>query len=142
MCFNQNLKQIQSTNNRSPLILVIEDDEDNLVFISYALIFLNYTFITAKDAQTALSLIKTYQPSLILLDIILPKINGLELVHDLRHGKLTSQTPIIAVTALATESDRDRILAAGCNDYLCKPYFIDELNEKISAHLPQQLATF
>jgi DNA-binding response OmpR family regulator len=68
--------------------------------------------------------------------------NGLELIHDLRHGKLTSQIPIIAVTALARKKDRDRLLAAGCNDYICKPYLIDELNQKIRYHLSHKLTTF
>lgn len=135
-----NLKQnlIKKSIHNTPLILVVEDDEDNLLFISHALIFFQYTFITAKDAQTALSLAKQYQPDLILLDIMLPQVNGLELVHDLRHGKLTQTIPIVAVTALASEEDRDRLLASGCNGYLSKPYLLDDLDSTIRSHLPQR----
>ncbi|MBE9169598.1 response regulator [Pleurocapsales cyanobacterium LEGE 06147] len=135
-----NLKQnlIKKSIHNTPLILVVEDDEDNLLFISHALIFFKYTFLTAKDAQTALSLAKQYQPNLILLDIMLPQVNGLELVHDLRHGKLTQTIPIVAVTALASEEDRDRLLASGCNGYLSKPYLLDDLDSIIRSHLPQR----
>ncbi|AFZ36444.1 response regulator receiver protein [Stanieria cyanosphaera PCC 7437] len=121
-----------------PLILVVEDDEDNLILISHALIFFKYTFITANNAQTALELAKNHQLDLIIVDIVLRDRNGLELVHDLKHGKSTKNLPIIAVTALARKEDQNLLLAAGCNDYLCKPYLIDELNEKIRYNLPPQ----
>jgi DNA-binding response OmpR family regulator len=73
-----------------------------------------------------------------LIDIVLPGINGLELVHDLKHGKSTQNIPIIALTALARPEDRELILAAGCDDYLCKPYLLDELDRKIRYHLSSQ----
>lgn len=121
-----------------PLILVVEDDEDNLLLISHTLIFFKYTFITANKAETALNIVKNNQIDLIIVDIVLKDMNGLELVHDLKHGKSTKDIPIIAVTALSRTEDRDRVLAVGCNDYLCKPYLIDELNEKIRYNLPPQ----
>jgi CheY-like chemotaxis protein len=123
---------------KCPLILVVEDDEDNLILISHALIFFKYTFITANNAQTALEIAKKHQLDLIIVDIVLRDMNGLELVHDLRHGKSTKNLPIIAVTALARKEDHELLLATGCNDYLCKPYLIDELDEEIRYNLPPQ----
>ncbi|BAU66994.1 Response regulator receiver domain protein [Stanieria sp. NIES-3757] len=124
--------------SKYPLILVVEDDEDNLILISHALIFFKYTFITANNAQTALNLTKKFPLDLIIVDIVLRDMNGLELVHDLRHGKSTKNIPIIAVTALSRTEDRELLFAAGCNDYLCKPYLIDELDQKIRYNLPPQ----
>jgi CheY-like chemotaxis protein len=126
-----NKKRIQGSDNNAPLILVVEDDPDNLIFISHTLIFLKYNFITATEGKTALNLATNYKIDLILLDLILPDINGFELVNSLKKANLTKNIPIIALTALAREQDRDRALNAGCDDYLSKPYLIDDLDRKI-----------
>ena len=64
---------------------------------------------------------------LILLDVMLPDLNGNEVVLHLKHNPTTENIPVIAVTALASEEDRDRLLAAGCSGYLSKPYMIEDL---------------
>ena len=130
-------KRIQADNTNVPLILVVEDDRDNLLFICHTLIFFQHNFIVATEAKTAVDLASNYSIDLILLDLVLPDINGFDLVRTLKQGKSTKNIPIIAITALAKEQDLHQSLAAGCNDYLSKPYLIDDLNDKICSLLPQ-----
>ncbi len=120
---------------KPPLILVVEDNQDNLLLISYALIVFNYTFITAVNAPTTLTLARKYQPDLILLDIVLSGINEVKLIYNLKQNYQTSHIPIIAVTALAMEQDSTGLMRSGCDDYLRKPYLLNDLKNKISQHL-------
>ena len=120
---------------KPPLILVVEDNQDNLLLISYALIVFNYTFITAVNAPTTLTLARKYQPDLILLDIVLSGINEVKLIHKLKQNHKTSQIPIIAITALAMEEDSSGLIRVGCDGYLRKPYLLNDLKNKISQHL-------
>lgn len=131
-------RQNQQLKEKAPIILVVEDNEDNLLLISHALILFQYNFVTATDIQTALSIIKYYQPDLILLDIVLAGENGLELVRHLKQNKLHKHNlniPIIAITALAKKEDCDHLLAEGCDEYLIKPYLLQDLNNKISRYI-------
>ena len=130
-------KRIQALDSNVPIILVVEDDRDNLLFISHTLIFFQYNFIVATEAKAAIDLASNYSIDLILLDLLLPDADGLELVRTLKQSNLTKDIPIIAITALAQEEDLERVLAAGCDDYLCKPYLIDDLNDKICFFFPQ-----
>lgn len=118
-----------------PLILAVDDDEDSLFLITEVVRGSNCVCITATDGNTALSLAQLYQPSLILLDILLPDLNGIEVVQRLRKIPQTQSTPIVAVTALAKEEDCNRIRAAGCDDYITKPYMLDDLENVIFRHL-------
>ena len=135
-------KRIQALDSKVPIILVVEDDRDNLLFISHTLIFFRHTFIVAATASTAIDLATNYSIDLILLDLLLPDVNGLELVRTLKQSNLTKDIPIVAITALVQEEDVERALAAGCDDYLTKPYLIDDLNNKICSFLPQSFFRF
>jgi len=110
-----------------PLVLAVDDNEDNLVLIGFTLELIGCAFITADTGETAIALAQRYLPDLILLDIMLPDINGIEIVTRLREDTRTKKIPIIAVTALARAEDRTNILGAGCNDYITKPYVVDDL---------------
>ncbi|HEY9668085.1 MAG TPA: response regulator [Coleofasciculaceae cyanobacterium] len=112
---------------KQSLVLVVDDNEDNLLLLAFLLEQLGCTIVVAADGRTALDLAKRYQPTLILLDMMLPDIDGIEVLSHLRQNPLTAMTPVIAVTAMARSEDRERILAAGCNEYITKPYMIDEL---------------
>jgi len=118
-----------------PLILAVDDDEDNLLLLTEVLRPLECLFITATQGQTAINLAQDHQPSLILLDIMLPDLSGIEVVHQLKQNPQTMTIPVIAVTALAREEDRDHLLLAGCDDYISKPYMIDELEAIIRRYL-------
>ena len=131
----------ESSADRQPLVLVVDDNEDNLVLLSFVVEPLNCRIITANDGQTTLKLAQSCQPTLILLDMMLPDLEGIEVVARLRQNPLTNAIPVIAVTAMAREEDRDRILLAGCNAYVSKPYSIDELEKLLRCYLEQDLKT-
>ncbi|MEC4990014.1 MAG: response regulator [Oscillatoria sp. PMC 1068.18] len=116
-------------------ILVVDDNEDNLLLLIFVLEQLNCSLITADRGQTALQLAETHQPDLILLDILLPDIDGIEVISQLRQNPKTKHIPVIAVTALATPPEREKIIAAGCDEYISKPFMIDELEAKVNYYL-------
>jgi CheY-like chemotaxis protein len=125
------------SNSNTPIILVVEDDLDNLLLLCHTLIFFKYNFISATTGEEAYNLAMQYEIDLILLDLKLPDLNGFELVSCLKQNKLTCNIPIIALTALARKQDRERAIKAGCNDYIVKPYLIEDLDSKIRCYLPE-----
>jgi len=129
------LKSGQRSVNNYPLILAVDDDQDNLLLLSEVLKSMNCTFMTATHGQTAIFLAQDCQPDLILLDVMLPDFNGMEVVQRLRQNQQTNKIPIIAITALARVEDRERLLSAGFDDYISKPYMIDDLEELIGRYL-------
>lgn len=123
-------------NANRPVVLAVDDNEDNLLLVSLAVEqFLNCSLIGASDGETAISLAQLYRPDLILLDIVLPDLNGFEVIDRLKQYWQTKTIPIVAVTALAREEECDRILAAGCDGYLSKPYMLDDLEKVIYRYL-------
>jgi two-component system, cell cycle response regulator DivK len=126
---------IQTSVNKKFLILAIDSNEDNLILITYFLESFGYRLITAKNGAEAISLAKEHSPNLILLEIILPDINGFEVVAELKQNELTNQVPIIAVTGLVKKEDREQVFLSGCDAYLGKPYLLDDLANIISNYL-------
>jgi CheY-like chemotaxis protein len=120
-------------------ILVVEDDEDNLIYISTALILFNHHCLIARDALTGLSLAQQWQPDLILLDVKMPQINGLELLKILRLDWLTRKIPVIAVTALAGKREQEMIISAGFDGCLIKPYLLEQLDDIVCSHIYKRL---
>lgn len=121
--------------DQRPLVLVVDDNEDNLLLLSFVVEQLNCRIITASDGETTVDLAIIHQPSLILLDMMLPDIDGLEVFYRLRQNADTKNIPVIAVTAMAREQDRDRIMLAGCDAYVSKPYSIDDLELLLRSYL-------
>jgi CheY-like chemotaxis protein len=124
------------TVNNKQIILAVDDNEDNLLLLTEVLEPLNCLVLTATHGQTALLLAQGYQPDLILLDVMLPDVNGIEVVQRLRQNEETAKIPVVAVTALAREEDRDRLILAGCNNYISKPYLLEDLEALIRQYLP------
>ena len=124
-----------SKTERSPLILVVDDNEDNLIYACSVLDLFKYQYIVAKSAKTALDLTKDKIPDLVLMDIVMPKVDGISLTKLLKTNLLTSHIRVIAVTGLAFSHQIEQILNAGFDDYLCKPYFIEELVNKLNLYL-------
>jgi len=120
-----------------PLILIADDNPANISTISSYLQHRGYRLILARNGQEALDLAQNQIPDLILMDIQMPEMNGLEATRRLR-AEGHSHIPIIALTALAMPGDRERCLAAGANDYLSKPIQLKHLAEKIAQLLPTQ----
>ncbi|AFZ19357.1 response regulator [Allocoleopsis franciscana] len=119
-----------------PIILAVDDDEDNLLLLAYALEPFGCNLLTASDGLTALRKAQAYQPNLILLDILMPYMNGMEVVIQLKKDVKMRTVPVIAVTALARIEDRERLLVAGFNDYISKPYMIEEIEALVRHYLP------
>ena len=121
--------------DQQTLVLVVDDNEDNLLLLAFVVEQLDCQIITALDGKTALDLAQDYHPSLILLDMMLPDMDGMEVLSHLKQNPITKTIPVIAVTAMAREQDRDRILLAGCNEYVSKPYAVDELEMLLRRYL-------
>jgi len=116
-------------------LLVAEDNEMNLETLSSYLCTKGYQVITAHDGVEAIEQAKAKQPQLILMDIQMPVMNGLEAIMEIRAQPQIAKTPIIALTALVRPGDKERCLRAGANDYLSKPVKMKKLLTIIEAHL-------
>lgn len=120
-----------------PLVLVVDDNEDNLSLLAFLVEQLDCQILTAVDGKTALDLMECHQPSLILLDMMLPDLDGLEVLSRIRQNPVNAKIPVIAVTAMARPQDRERILSAGCDEYVTKPYNVDEIDALMRRYLGQ-----
>ncbi|RKU36928.1 response regulator [Candidatus Poribacteria bacterium] len=116
-------------------ILVIEDQELNRKVVRIVLQSKGYTVIEATDAVEAIASLENVVPQLILMDIALPGQSGEELARRIKANLAWVDIPIIALTAAAMSGDKERILKAGCDDYLSKPIDIKVLVERIETHL-------
>ncbi len=116
---------------RPEKILVVEDHPDHREVIQMQLRFLGWESDTAVDGQEALEKIKTTVPEAILLDIMLPRIDGFEVARSLKRNPEYRDIPIVAVTALAGPEDRERCLKAGCDDYISKPFTHNDLKTRL-----------
>ena len=117
----------QATEMNTKKILCIEDNPTNMLLISRVVEAEGHHLIHATDGDTAYAELKNSIPDLILLDVNLPGINGLDIARDIRNELKYEEVPIIAVTANVLVGDRERCIEAGCNDYLPKPLDIRQL---------------
>ncbi|MDM8549295.1 response regulator [Desulfobacterales bacterium HSG2] len=113
------------------VILIVEDNPDNLFTMSTILDGFGYSYITAGDGEAAVRATAESHPDLILMDVQLPVLSGLDATRQIKSDPSLAQIPIIAVTARAMRGDRKKILAAGCDDYLSKPIDPSDLIELI-----------
>ena len=113
-------------------ILIIEDEKDLVRLIRYNLEKEKYRVTTARDAETGLKLARSSKPDLILLDIMLPKMDGLEFLKVMR---AEIDVPILLLTAKRSEMDRILGLKLGADDYIVKPFSLGELQARIAGHL-------
>ena len=124
------------------LVLVVEDNTANMELVTALLDEEGHTVIPARDGAAGLSLANERLPDIILMDISLPLINGLDATTILKREGRTRDIPIIALTAHAMRGDRERCLQAGCNDYETKPLNGPRLMEKIEQHISARSADF
>ncbi len=113
--------------HQQPLILAVENHDDSLLLMSYTLDLLGYRSICQKESSKTVFVAKEYQPDLILLNIFLPGMSGLDVIQLLKGDSLTCHIPVVAMTVLAGSEDQKLILNAGFDDYISKPYMIEEL---------------
>jgi CheY-like chemotaxis protein len=115
----------------TPLILLAEDNEANIQTFNSYLTAINYRVIIARNGVEAIAQAKVNLPDIILMDIQMPTMDGLEATKQIRLDPNLVNIPIIALTALAMEGDRDKCLAAGANEYLSKPIKFSQLSTVI-----------
>jgi two-component system cell cycle response regulator DivK len=116
-------------------ILIVEDNPDNMTLTVLLLESKGHTVLSAVDAEAGLTLARDQQPELILMDVQLPGMDGLEATALLKQDLVTRAIPVIALTALAMKGDEERIRAAGCDGYIAKPMGIHEFLTTVEAHL-------
>jgi len=121
-----------------PRILLIEDNEMNRDMLSRRLQRKGYSVLIAVDGEQGLATAYSEIPDLILMDISLPFIDGYEVTRRLKANPRTKQIPVIALTAHALLTDRDKAMRAGCNDYDTKPVDFTRLTEKIETLLVKE----
>lgn len=117
-------------------ILLVEDNEANRDMLSRRLIRRGYAVVCAVDGEQGVTLARSETPDLILLDMSLPGLDGWAAVRRVKADPATAHIPVIALTAHAMAGDRERALAAGCDDYDTKPVEFDRLLAKIEALRP------
>ena len=117
------------------VILIAEDDPMNREMIRRYLQLAGYEVITATDGEQAVAMAGSEMPALILMDLGLPVLSGWDATKQLRMAPETRAIPIIALTAYALVGDREKALAAGCNDYETKPINFSRLQMKIQAFI-------
>lgn len=115
-------------------ILIVEDNELNRRLFVDLLTTKGYTLFEATDGKEALALVKEKQPDLVLMDIQLPSVSGLEVTQQIRQMKI-KQPRIVAISAFAMKQDAEKALAAGCDDYVSKPIAILPFFETVARNL-------
>jgi CheY-like chemotaxis protein len=121
-------------------ILIVDDNATNLKLVAYLMKAHGYEVHTALDAELAMEAIRTHRPDVVLMDIQLPGIDGLELTRLLKADPDTRDILVIAVTAYAMKGDQDKAIAAGCDDYITKPIDTRALPDTIARHLARREA--
>jgi len=119
-------------------ILIVEDNPQSMRLIEMVLRAKGYTLVKAIDGEEALDVAVEERPDLIIMDIQLPKLNGLEVTKRLRETSAFSHIPIIAITAYAMKGDKEKAINAGCDAYLTKPINTRELPGVIAQMLQSQ----
>ena len=117
------------------LILIVEDEPKNITLLRDLLQVSGYSTIEATDGKQGVELANAKKPDLILMDIQMPEMDGLEATRILKADATTSNIPVLALTSYAMKGDEERILQAGCDGYLAKPFNIQELLKTVAEYL-------
>jgi CheY-like chemotaxis protein len=118
-------------------ILYVEDNDDNIYMLKSRLTRAGFTVIIATDGAQGVAMAASEQPDLILMDLTLPNIDGEEATRRIKADPATRSIPVIALTANAMPEDREKALAAGCDDFDTKPVELPRLLGKIRALAPE-----
>jgi len=117
------------------LVLVVDDTPANQKLLKILLAGEQYDVRVAGNAEEALTVLETFRPQMILMDILLPGVDGLELTRQLRADPRTRDIHILGLTACAMPGDAERVLAAGCDGYLTKPIDVHSFLATVAGHL-------
>ena len=117
-------------------ILVVDDNEANLRLINAVLKTRGYELLEAMSGEVALEILAAERPALVLMDVQMPGLSGIDVAQRIRATPSLADLPLIAITAMAMKGDREEILSAGFNDYLAKPYKMADLLSLVARWLP------
>ncbi len=115
-------------------ILVIEDNELNMKLIRAVLSIGDYQLIEASDAETGIRLAHNQKPFLILMDIQLPGMDGLEATRIIKADSELNDVPVVAITSFAMQGDREKAIESGCDDYITKPFDVEDVMKLIDGY--------
>ncbi|HYD32582.1 MAG TPA: response regulator [Azospirillaceae bacterium] len=121
--------------NGAKRVLIVEDNELNMKLFHDLLEAHGYETLQTKDGMEALRLVREHRPDLILMDIQLPEVSGLEVTKWIKEDKELKSIPIIAVTAFAMKGDEEKIREGGCEDYIAKPISVMKFLEAVNRFL-------
>ena len=125
-----------NTASGTKTILIVEDEFDNREIMRTVVEdLLGYTAISVSDGASALKVISERLPDLILMDLMMPVLDGFEAIKRIKSWPETALIPVLAVSALSRPTDRERALASGAEDYVCKPFDIEQLTSLIERYL-------
>jgi DNA-binding response OmpR family regulator len=116
-------------------VLVVDDEQDILDLVRFRLEHDGYRVLTASDGQTGLTLARAERPDLCILDVMMPKLSGLEVLAELRADPGTAATRVILLTARGQDADVDRGFELGAHDYVTKPFSPKELRRRVHSQL-------
>jgi two-component system cell cycle response regulator DivK len=119
-------------------VLVVEDNDKNMKLFRDVLQASGYSTFEATTGEEAIELVLVHEPALVLMDVQLPGIDGVEALEKLRHDERTASIPVLALTAQAMSGDRERFLEAGFDGYLSKPIDVGELLEAVREHCSRE----
>lgn len=120
-------------------VLIVEDNPANMKLAAFIIQSAGHLVLAATDAEAGLILARNEHPDLILMDIQLPGMDGLEATTLLKRDQTTRDIPVIAITALAMKGDEERIRAAGCDGYIAKPIRYQDLLAVVTNQLPRPI---
>ena len=121
-------------------VLYVEDNDDNVYVVTKRLTRAGFTVLVATDGEQGVAMAATERPHLILMDLSLPVLDGWEAVRRIKAAPPSRHIPVIALTAHAMPGDREKAIAAGCDDFETKPVDLPRLVEKIRALVPSPSA--
>jgi DNA-binding response OmpR family regulator len=126
---------MQSPENATKTVLVADDEQDIIELVRFRLEHDGYRVLTASDGEAALQLARDEHPDLCVLDVMMPKLSGLEVLAQLRADPTTAGTRVIMLTARGQDPDIDRGFELGAHDYVTKPFSPKELRRRVHAQL-------
>jgi len=116
-------------------VLIVEDNELNMKLFRDLLTVHGYDTVETQDGRVAVDMVRTHQPDLVLMDIQLPQISGLDIIRSIKTDDALKAIPVVAVTAFAMKGDESKIRSGGCEAYISKPISVASFLETVRAFL-------